>query len=65
MVDQTSGGNERIETKKHHNPALLFQMAVPMPPQNDMLDVEKSERRRSTKEGEADVTSVLGPQEPH
>lgn len=60
-----SGASERREADKRHKPPLPFHMAVLMPPQNNMLDVEKSGRRRSTEEEEADVTSVLGPQEPH
>lgn len=53
------------EADKHHKPPLLFHMSVPMPPQNDILDVDNLGRRRSTEEEEADVTSIFGPQEPH
>ena len=53
-----SGGSEKREAEKHHDPSLLFQMAVLSLEQNDML--EKSGRRRSTQEEEADVISVLG-----
>lgn len=53
-----SGGSERRKAEKHPDPSLLFQMAVLTPPQNDILDVEKSGRRRSTEEEEADVISV-------
>lgn len=35
-----SGASERREADKHHKNPLLFHMSVPMPPQNDILDVD-------------------------